>query len=307
MPRGAQLLPSRETMGVDTGIDLDIYQCSRCGLVQLDIDPVPYYAKAIRSTSDSMSQFREEQLSKFIKEFDLSRERIVNIVEDRELDSQFDAFLMFNFLEHLPNPNLSLLRIHNKLTENGVGIVEVPNFDMILQKNLFSEFIRDHLFYFTEDTLNLILRLNGFKILRMESIWKNYILSTIVQKQPKLNLDSFKIEENKLKDSILSYIKKFNSVAIWGAGHQALTLMALYNLGDRISYVVDSSPFKQGRFTPVTHLPIVSPEKLKVSPVEAIIVIVAGFVSEVLGIIKDMKLDTKVAVIQRTILEEING
>ena len=33
------------------------------------------------------------------------------------------------------------------------GIIEVPNFDMILKKKLYTEFIRDHIYYFTKEIL----------------------------------------------------------------------------------------------------------------------------------------------------------
>jgi len=65
----------------------------------------------------------------------------------------FDGFLLLNFLEHLPDPNMALRGIYRNLTEDGVGLVEVPNFDMIVRKRLFSEFTTDHLLYFTGRTL----------------------------------------------------------------------------------------------------------------------------------------------------------
>ena len=54
-----------------------------------------------------------------------------------------------SYLEHLPDPNTVLQGISYNLNEDGIGLVEVPNFEMILEKNLYSEFIIDHLFYFT--------------------------------------------------------------------------------------------------------------------------------------------------------------
>ena len=50
-------------------------------------------------------------------------------------------------------------------------------------------------------------------------------------------------------------------VAVWGASHQALTLLALAR-ATNVAYVVDSAPFKQGRLTPATHLRVVAPAHL---------------------------------------------
>ena len=57
--------------------------------------------------------------------------------------------------------------------------------------------------------------------------------------------------------------------------------MSLLELGPVIRYVVDSAPFKQGKFTPATHLPIVAPSALETDPVDAVIVVAAGYSDEV--------------------------
>ena len=77
----------------------------------------------------------------------------------------FDAFFILNFLEHLPDQRATLRGIYNNLTAGGVGLIEVPNFDMIVRQKLFSEFTADHLFYFTRDTLSTTLSRNGFDII----------------------------------------------------------------------------------------------------------------------------------------------
>jgi hypothetical protein len=64
--------------------------------------------------------------------------------------------------------------------------------------------------------------------------------------------------------------------------------MSLANLSGRIRYVVDSAPFKQNKFTPATHIPIVSPKELKNDPVEAVIIIAASYSNEVVKIMKNL-------------------
>ena len=93
-------------------------------------------------------------------------------------------------------------------------------------------------------------------------------------------------------------------VAVWGAGHQALATMALLNLGGKIKYVVDSAPFKQGKFTPATHLPIVPPSALSLQPVSAVIVMAAGYSDEVVKIIQaGAHPNLKIAILRETQLE----
>jgi len=202
--------------------------------------------------------------------------------------SPFDAFFILNFLEHLPEPNSVLQGIYHNLTEGGIGLIEVPNFDMILRKKLFSEFTGDHLFYFTRETLNSTLWLNGFEIVDCKVEWYDYIISAVVKKKPKANLSDFHDCQIKLQNEIEGYLSllKDKKIAIWGASHQALAIISLLNLAGKITYVIDSATFKQGKFTPATHIPIVAPDKLYSDPVDAVIVMAAGYSDEVARIIR---------------------
>jgi|WetSurMetagenome_2_1015567.scaffolds.fasta_scaffold00092_20 2-polyprenyl-3-methyl-5-hydroxy-6-metoxy-1,4-benzoquinol methylase len=334
MPAAAQYLPDAVTVENDRGVDLEIRQCSGCGLVQLDSGPVPYYRDVIRAAafSDEMKDFRLKQFSDFVSKYSLAGKKIVEIgcgcgeylslmqktgadayglehlvesvqkcannelkvrqgfiesSEDVIPDAPFDAFYILNFLEHLPAPNTVLRGIYNNLSDNAVGLVEVPNFDMILRVKLFSEFIGDHLFYFTKDTLTTALKLNGFEVVECNEIWHEYIISAIVRKRTRLDISGFYEYQEKLKKEIDEYICGFGAkkVAIWGAGHQALAIISMLGLKDGIRYVVDSAPFKQGKYTPATHIPIVAPDTLNTDPVDAVIIIAASYSDEVAEII----------------------
>ncbi|MDO9028004.1 MAG: class I SAM-dependent methyltransferase [Candidatus Roizmanbacteria bacterium] len=347
-------MPDAESLERDKGVDLEVYQCSGCGLVQLSNDPVPYYKEVIRAVafSEEMKGFRMKQFNSFIQKNSLIGKKIIEIgcgcgeylslmqqvgvdaygleyseesvmqcvknglkvskgfVENsayRLNHASFDAFYILNFLEHLPDPNTALRGIYNNLTDDAVGLIEVPNFDMILRNKLFSEFICDHLFYFTKETLNATLRLNGFEIIDCNEVWYDYIISAIIRKMKiipprpplpkggwgdfrakKLDISHFYKHQTKLKNEIEEYIRRFKDkkVAIWGAGHQALAVISLINLADKIRYVVDSAAFKQGKYTPATHIPIVSPDALDSDPVDAVIVMAASYSDEVARIIR---------------------
>jgi len=207
----------------------------------------------------------------------------------RDSRGPFQAFASLNFMEHWPDPNASLQILKKNLTEEAIGLVEVPNFDMILAKGLFSEFISDHLFYFTKDSLTFTLQKNGFEIIECKSVWYDYILSAVVKNRTAYNLSSLKTKQEKIVNELHSFIAKFpkNKVAVWGAGHQALALLSLGNLSMLIPYIIDSATFKQGKFTPGTHIPIFSPDELTKSPVDAIIVMAASYSDEVAKQIKN--------------------
>lgn len=233
-------------------------------------------------------------------------------------NAPLDGFFILNFLEHLPNINEALQAIYNNLSDDGVGLIEVPNFDMILEKNLFSEFIGDHLFYFTKESLETTLNFNGFEIIDSAIVWYDYVISVHVKKtEPrknppilieKTNIDHFTQHQEMITQTIVEYLDSFEDkkVAIWGAGHQSLAIIALTNIEKRIAYVVDSADFKQNKFTPATHIPIVAPEKLSSDPVEAIIIMAASYSDEVArNILMDKDNESNVSILRESGLEII--
>ena len=222
----------------------------------------------------------------------------------------FDGFAILNFLEHIPAAPLTLQAIAANLTDGASGLVEVPNFDMILRAGLFAEFIPDHLFYFTRQTLTALLERNGFDVLDCRPAWHDYVLSATVRKRRPLDLSPLLACQDALKAAFDAFLARFapGRVAIWGAGHQALALISLMALAPRIAYVVDSAPFKQGRYTPATHRPIVAPERLADGEVDAVIVLAASYSDEVarilrerhgsrftVAVLRDNRLDTVIA------------
>jgi SAM-dependent methyltransferase len=196
----------------------------------------------------------------------------------------FDGFLMLSCLEHLPDVNGVLAGIRANLAPSAVGLVEVPNFDMILAEKTVSEFMTDHLFYFTRETLETTLRLNGFEVEDCRSTWHDYILTATVRMRSPVPVAEFHAVTTAVRRGIDAFLARFppRSVVVWGAGHQALAALAIHELAGRIAYVVDSAPFKQDRLTPATHVPIHSPDVLKSDPeVKGVIVMGASYSDEI--------------------------
>tara|TARA_Y100000593_G_scaffold67500_1_gene124069 strand:- start:275 stop:814 length:540 start_codon:yes stop_codon:yes gene_type:complete len=179
---------------------------------------------------------------------------------------------------------------------------------MMLRENLFSEFIGDHLFYFTQDTLIQTLQQNGFEVIECRETWYNYILRATVKKRKFTDLSSFSEFRKWITNDLHHYIDSFDgNVATWGAGHQALAILSLANLGDKIKYVIDDATFKQNKYTPATHIPIVSSKKLDIDVVDAVIVMAASYSDEVARKLKESHGDKlKIAVLRERSLEILN-
>ena len=348
MPKAAQKFPNHSTLKQDTGVDLTVYQCKDCGLVQLGNAPVSYYKEVIRAAafSEEMKGFRIEQFKDFVNTYNLQNKKVIEIgcgkgeflslmeaaqthafgieygeesvaacceagldVSKLYIESEstplvgapFDCFFIMNFFEHLPDPNTTLKALYNNLTDDGIGLIEVPNFDMILENNLFSEFINDHLFYFTRDTLKSTLERNGFEVVECKEVWYKYIISAVVKKRRQTDTRKFYTQQHKITNDIQHFVSKYDddTVAIYGAGHQSLAVMALAGLGDIIKYVVDDAPFKQNKYTPATHVPIVPNSYLEEDPVDAIIIMAASYSDEVANKLKQRDLNNMEIVILR--------
>lgn len=304
MPKAAQHFPDAKTIPYDLGIPLEIYQCVACGTVQIPAKPVSYYSHAIRSPSWDTDPFRKKQRNKFIEEFQLSGKRIMPIEEEPKPD-KYNAFLMFNYLEHFPEPKKTLTQICNNLEDPGVGIIEVPNFDEIIRDRIFGEFIIDHLFYFTKKTLQFACEASGFEVLRINEIWEGASLSATVKKRPPLTALPFKENQKQLIEDIDSFVDKFESAAIWGAGHQTLMMLTMMKRLNKIPYIVDAFKEKQHKYTHVTHKPVLPPKQLRVQPVGGIVVIVGWQYREVLKYIEDLNLKPKpvIGLVKKATLE----
>jgi SAM-dependent methyltransferase len=353
MPNSAQFLPKKDELHNDKGVNLKIFECSQCSLVQTFEKPVAYYKDVIRASAFSaeMVEFRKLQLKVWVLQHHLTGQSILEIGAGKgeyiqlleqagmkafgtEFGSTsvaackqqglhvwqafpegnglqlplapFDAFASFNFMEHWPHPKCTLRDVAQVLRPNAFGLVEVPNFDMILKNNLFTEFISDHIFYFTAKTLRLMLETSGFEVIDIQSIWHDYILSATVRKRATSDISDFQDKRLRIQRALHQFADLYQDggVAVWGAGHQALAALALLNLGDKIKYVVDSATFKQGKFTPATHLPIVPPSELSQNPVKAVIVMAAGYSDEVVRTIQaGLNSNLKIAVLRETQLE----
>lgn len=373
-PASAQDIPDAAFVQQDKGVTLHLRQCSGCGLVQFDCEPVPYYRDVIRAGggSSTMRELRTTQYRhlietyhlegktffeagcgrgeflKFLQDFPVEiygMEHKADLVETAQKDGlhvwrefperedqhfghspeasmlpesgwsvpekPFDVFLSFNFLEHQPRPDIMLKAIWNNLAEEGMGLVTVPSLEYILEKGSYYELIRDHIAYYTFDTLRALLNHCGFAVLEEEMINRD-TLSMIVRKtaMPEASAESADnrnavAEDARADAGIIAPLTEGHEIvtgevcaltgrlaregrrlAMWGASHQGFTLASTSELGKHLAYIIDSAPFKQGRFAPVSHVPIVPPEHYFEEPVDAVLIVAPGYTDEIAGIIK---------------------
>ena len=370
-PASAQDIPDAKEVQNDEGVTLHLRQCSGCGLVQFDCEPVAYYRDVIRAGggSSTMRELRTSQYRhlietyhlegktffeagcgrgeflKFLQEFPVEiygMEHKADLVETAQAEGlhvwrefperedqrfghspeasmlqesgwsvpekPFDVFLSFNFLEHQPRPDIMLKAIWNNLAEDGMGLVTVPSLEYILEKGSYYELIRDHIAYYTFDTLRALLNHCGFEVLEEEMINRD-TLSMVVRKtaMPETDADAsaegvgamtadasiiapltegYEIVTAEVRALTDRLAREGKRLAMWGASHQGFTLASTSELGKHLAYIIDSAPFKQGRFAPASHVPIMAPDHYFEEPVDAVLIVAPGYTDEIAGIIK---------------------
>lgn len=217
-------------------------------------------------------------------------------------EGPFDAFVQFNFLEHQPDPCDMLRNIWNNLKPQALGLITVPSFEYILRYNGYYELLRDHIANYTEFTLQKLLQDCGFELLSMDIVNRDTIEAIVRKADPDelselhysgrlIDVSALRDSYDRLSASVNAHIdhlsESHRTMAIWGASHQGFTLAATTKLGGRVEYIIDSAPFKQGRFSPASHIPIVAPDYAVAHPVDEILIVAPGYTDEIAGIIRE--------------------
>lgn len=208
-------------------------------------------------------------------------------------DIHADVIIMRHTLEHIPSPFSFMHQIAKANEYKGMLFVEVPTFDWILKKEAFWDIFFEHCNYFTQASLSAMFddAITGdFFGGQYIYLWADLSKLRSEISQQKFNPLSSLI----FSESIEKYKKLISnkSIAIWGAGAKGSTFLNLLDPEqNKISYVIDINPAKQGKFVACTAHPIYSPEILISNPVENILVMNENYLSEIQKSIGDLKIN----------------
>lgn len=198
----------------------------------------------------------------------------------KEIKGHYDAFVCINFLEHAPEPLMFLRAVLACCRPGAVGILEVPNFKKDIAESKSHNLIRDHLSYFTDRSLHLICLLAGFEVLSIRECWHGNDLEAKLRVPIKSEISTW--QQGTITIQIFSDLvhSEPGRIAVWGASHQALTLLAM-STPNNVVCIADSAAFKQGKVDPVCGIPILAPAEMIAEAPDLIIIIAAGYSNEV--------------------------
>ena len=212
--------------------------------------------------------------------------------------------IAFNVLPHVPNLKDFVLGMKNIIKENGIIIIQFSAYLLdVIEKNEYDMIYHEHYSYFSLHTLKQIFEEMDLEIFDVKEnsvhggslrvFIKNSRNNTIqieknvqiqLEKEKKFKLqkivtyekfqDKVDLSREEIKKFFLS--KKYNREKIvgYGAAAKGNTLLNYCNIGlEFIDYVVDISPHKQGKLLPGTHIPIFSPEKIRETKPDYVVIL----------------------------------
>lgn len=203
--------------------------------------------------------------------------------------SEIDLIVANNVFAHISDINDITRGVKNLLSENGIFILEVHYMKSIIKNTQFDMIYHEHIYYysvlslynhfkqhdlylydvnfiknhggsiraFVSKNINSEDRKQGHKktlnLIKNETKQKLHSLSTFKNfTKNVLNIS------NNLREFVNIHTKKGKIFYAYGASGRANTVLQFCNFNESlINYIVDDSKYKQGYFTPGTHIPIV--------------------------------------------------
>lgn len=190
-----------------------------------------------------------------------------------------------NVVAHINNIHDLIKGIEKLLTNDGVFIMEFPYLVDLIDKNEFDTIYHEHLSYFSLRPLIELFNRHNMHIIdvkrtpvhggsiivysakkessfAVEPIVKEYLKQEDLRKIDKRRTyDDFARRVKVIKRDLVQYLKDIKSqgkrVVGYGASAKGNVLLNYCHIGPKLlDYIVDSIPYKQGRYTPGTHIPI---------------------------------------------------
>jgi hypothetical protein len=174
--------------------------------------------------------------------------------------------------------------VRNLLKPGGAALIEVPALEQALEQNRFFDFFPDHLSYFSAVSLTHLASRNMFEVVRVARAMDGEYNEAWIRKAETPNLTGVQSAADGIAGAFRSFLDAEAAagrrVAIWGAGAKGVLTLAMVDTRS-VAYLVDLDPVKHGRYTPVSHLEVSSPDRLLADPVDTVIITALAYKDEI--------------------------
>lgn len=191
-----------------------------------------------------------------------------------------------NVFAHINDLHDFMTGVVTLLEDDGFVSVEFPYLGDLNQNVEYDTIYHEHLSYFTINPVNRLFLEYGMKIMSVKRLEVHGgSVQIIAKKTSKLGPEipfleferrsglgkletyetlAYRVEYQKeyLKHALTDLKSKGNKIIGYGAPAKGNTMLNVCDIGcETLDYIIDSTPVKQGLFTPGTHIPIHPPEK----------------------------------------------
>ncbi len=222
-----------------------------------------------------------------------------------------DAVLGANVICHIPDLHGLIKGVNVLLKDNGVFIFEEPYLADIIEKTSYDQIYDEHIFYFSVHSLSNIFARHGLEIIDLQHQDTHggsmrYVVARKGKHPVKPVVAEFLRKENALGLGSLETYKKFSArvfdsktalkkilgdirgqgkrIAGYGATSKSTTVMNFCGIGpELIEFVSDTTPGKQGKYTPGVHVPVVPYDVFKNSPPDYALLFAWNHANEILS------------------------
>ena len=209
-----------------------------------------------------------------------------NVSKNKKIKSKIDLICAANVICHIPDLNDLIKAVDYVLTKNGCFIFEEPYLGSMFRKNSYDQIYDAHVYMFSVHSIKKIFEEKGFMLLdavpqtthggsmryvvvrknnnKMTKNLKKIIKQELKQKLNKLeSCIKFKKQCTKSKinfyKKIINLKKKGLKICGYAASAKSTTVLNYCKLNNNhIDYIADSTKEKVGKYTPGSHIPVVS-------------------------------------------------
>jgi len=281
-------------IGSNDGIMLQNF--AGAGIRHLGIEPSANVAKvALDKGIRTISEFFDEDLAR-------------KIVAEH---GQADAFMGANVMCHIPYMHSVVAGIRTLLKPKGVLVFEDPYLGDIIQKTSYDQIYDEHAFYFSVTSVEYLMNLHEMEVIDVApqhvhggsmrytiSHRGSYPVSDNVKRQKEIEselglhraetYDQFRKNVEQSRDDLLTLLRDLKSqgarVGAYGATSKSTTVTNYCGITpDLVSWVTDTTPIKQGKFSPGAHIPVVPHETFLKNPPDFALLFAWNHAEEILA------------------------
>lgn len=228
-----------------------------------------------------------------------------------------DLITAYNVIAHIPTWVDLFAGISELLKPKGVMVIEFPYVIEMLKKNEFDTIYHEHFSYIGLAALNIALSMHNLEIFDVkfftihggsarvlishkDSYAKTKALKDALSTEKEFHLSkaqtykSFSANTKKIKKDLVALLKqiKKEKKTVVGYGACAKGNVMLNYCGitkDLLPAIVDSTPYKQGTFSPGNHIPVFAEEELENMKPDYVLILAWNFAEAILKKCKPLK------------------